>query len=221
MFRRLASTTILLLPLVSIAPARAGDGSNHVQVEPKDIRIGMFYSGQVIRMKASMPASEGIVMRMSGPEEPLVLKKKGKKYGVLWMNVGEVHYEAVPTLYILRSSHKLDKLANAETLDRLKIGFDALRNQVPAGSNDGASELFGELVKLKERDLLFSSEAPGVQLSSGGTGRRLIEVAYCRPPRTMMAGCPMFTDTIRICPSSPTKSPAGTARVRPRRMVYC
>jgi len=172
MFRRLASTTIMPLLLLSIVPARAGIRSNSVQVQPENVRIGIFYSGRTIRVKASMPACRDVVMRLTGPEEPLVLKKKGKKYGVLWMNVGEVHYKAIPTLYILRSSRKLDEIAASETLSRLKLGFDALRDQIPTGSKDGVKELFGELVKLKQKDHLFSSEAADLQLHSTGSGRQ-------------------------------------------------
>lgn len=184
MFRGRASATIVLLLVLSVAPVRAGSRSNKVQVEPENIRIGVFYAGQSIRVKASTSASGGIVMRVAGPEKPLVLKKKGKKYGFLWMNVGEVYYEAIPTLYMLRSSRKLDEIAAPETLDRLKIGFDALRNRIPAGSKDGARELFGELVKLKQRDHLFSSEGTGVELSSIGTGRQEATCEFFLPAKT-------------------------------------
>jgi uncharacterized protein (TIGR02186 family) len=166
------------------APVRAGDGSSHVQVDPETIQVGLFYSGQNIRVRASTPASEGVVIRVAGPEEPLVLKKKGKKYGLLWMNVGEVHYEAIPTLYMLRSSRKLDELGTSETLNQLKIGFDALRDQVPAGSNDGARELFGELVKLKERDRLFSSRAAAVRVDPTGTGGHQATGEFFLPAKT-------------------------------------
>jgi uncharacterized protein (TIGR02186 family) len=172
MFQRLASTTTVLLLLVSIAPARADSRSNRVQIEPDNVRIGIFYAGQTIRVKASTPASREIVIRVTGPEQPLALKKKGKKFGVLWMSVGEVHYAAVPAVYLLRSSGKLEEIATPETLDRLKLGFDALRDQIPAGSEDGARELFGELVKLKQKDHLFFSEVAGVQLDPSGSGRQ-------------------------------------------------
>ena len=94
-----------------------------------------------------------MVIRISGPEEPLVLKEKGKKYGFLWMNVGEIHYEAIPTIYLLKSSRAPNDIASPETLDRLKIGADALRDRIFAETGGEAREFFGELVKLKEWDL--------------------------------------------------------------------
>jgi uncharacterized protein (TIGR02186 family) len=182
MSRRLGSTIIVLL--LSIAPARAGVRSSGVEVKPENVQIGLFYSGQEIRVKATTPASRDVVLRVIGPEEPLVLKRKGKKYGFLWMNVDEIRYEAVPTLYILRSSRKLDEIAAPQTLDRLKLGFDALRDQVPAGSRDGARELFSELVKLKQKDHLFSCQASGVELHSVGAGRQEATGTLLLPAKT-------------------------------------
>jgi uncharacterized protein (TIGR02186 family) len=185
MVLRLASTTILVpLFLLSIASAQAGSQSGHVSVQPDDVRIGIFYSGQTVRVKVLTSACEGIVMRVTGPDEPLVLKKKGKKYGFLWMNVGEVHYKAVPTLYLLRSSSKLQEMATPEELNRLKLGFDALKNHVPAGSKDGAKELFGELVKLKQKDHLFSCEATGLEVHPDGTGWQEATGEFTLPAKT-------------------------------------
>ena len=183
MLHRPALTTMALLLLLPIAPARAGSRPDRLLVEPEIIRIGLFYSGQDVRVTASTPVAGEIVVRVSGPDEPLVLKKKGKKYGLLWMNVGEVRYQAVPTLYILRSSRKLDEMAAPRTLDRLRLGFDALRNQVPAGAKDGARELFGELLKLKQQDHLFSCEAAGVQRCATGDGGQLVTAKFSLPAK--------------------------------------
>jgi uncharacterized protein (TIGR02186 family) len=184
MLHRLASTTITVSLFLSIATARADDRSNRVRVEPDNVSIGIFYSGQKIRVKASAPASRDIVIRVSGPEEPLVLKKKGRKLGLLWMNVGKVRYEAVPTLYLLSSSRKLDEIAAPETLDRLKLGFDALKDRISADSEEGARELFGELVKLKQRDHLFSFQPAGVQLQPLGSGRQEARGEFFLPAKT-------------------------------------
>jgi uncharacterized protein (TIGR02186 family) len=170
MLHRLASTTITVSLFLSVAAARADDRSNAIRVEPENISIGIFYSGQTIRVKAFAPASRDIVIRVAGPEEPLLLKKKGRKFGLLWMNVGEVRYQAVPTLYLLSSSRRLEEIAAPETLDRLKLGFDALQDRIPADAEEGARELFPELVKLKQRDRLFSIQPAGVQLQPLGSG---------------------------------------------------
>ncbi len=184
MLRCLTSTMVVPLLLLSIPPVQAGSRLSALQVEPENIQVGIFYSGQVVRVKVPVPASEDIVIRVTGPEEPLVLQKKGKKYGLLWMNVDEVHYQAVPTVYLLRSSRKLEDIAAPGTLSRLKLGFDALKDQVAAGSEDGARELFGELIKLKQRDHLFCCEAAGLQLDPVGAGRQEATGEFFLPAKT-------------------------------------
>ncbi len=184
MFRRLTSTMTLLLLLLSVAAAPADNPPNSVQVKPEGVAIGIFYSGQKVHVKVAAPASGDVVMRIAGAEEPLLLKRKGKKYGFLWMKVGEVHYEAVPILYFLCSSRSLDGIAPPQTLDRLKLGFDALKDRIPAGTEGGARELFGELVKLKEHDHLFSYQPTGVRLHDLGAGRQEAEADFFLPAKT-------------------------------------
>jgi uncharacterized protein (TIGR02186 family) len=184
MLLRLASTAITVSLLLSLAPARADGRSNNVRVDPENVSIGIFYSGQKIRVTASAPASRDIVIRISGPEKPLALKKMGRKFGLLWMNVGEVRYQAVPTLYLLGSSRRLDEIAAPETLDRLKLGFDALKDRIPADAEEGARELFPELVKLKQRDRLFACRPAGVQLQPLGSGGQEARGEFFLPAKT-------------------------------------
>jgi len=184
MVRRLTSTTIVFWPLLAAALVEAGGPPDRVQVEPENVRIGIFYSGQTIRVKASTPAPREIVVRVAGPEGPLTVKKKGKKYG-LWMNVGEVHYASVPSLYILRTSRALDKIATRQELCRLKLGFDALRDAI-GESEDGARELFPELVKLKQKDGLFSCEEGCVQLVPIGSRAQEATAEFLLPPSAPM-----------------------------------
>lgn len=180
----LVPTSALILVL-SIGAVRADDESNGdpVQVDPHNIQIGTFYSGQVVRVKAAVPVSKDVVIRVTGPDESVRLNRKGKKYGVVWMNVGEVRYGAVPALYIVRSTRELSELADDETLSRLNIGFDALRDQVPAGSGDGAREFFGEFVKLKQRDDLYICEAAGIDLGPGAAGQQEVTSEFLLPAK--------------------------------------
>jgi uncharacterized protein (TIGR02186 family) len=185
MFCNLPSAAIVLLLVFSIGSVRGADEPHdrRVRVEPENVRIGPFYSGRGIQVKATTAGSADVVIRVAGRDEPVTLKKKGRKYGFLWMNVGEVHYEAVPTLYIVRSTRALDEIADNEALSRLKIGFDALKDQVPAESEDGAREFFGELIKLKQRDHLFVSEAAGVELHAGGARQQEVTSEFLLPAK--------------------------------------
>lgn len=182
--RLLPPPSILLLVLALTAPARAGTPPGRVEVEPANVEVGLFYCGQEVRVTASMADCDGVAIRVSGPEEPLVLNRKGKKYGILWMNVGEVHFKSVPTLYVLRSSRKLDELADTQTLDRLELGLPALEHRAAADAENEGGDLFGEMVRLKEKDRLYSSQASGVEVRSLGAGRQEATAELCLPAKT-------------------------------------
>jgi uncharacterized protein (TIGR02186 family) len=148
-------------------PARAGDTQASVTVTPSDVRIGFFYSGQELEVASRAGRSMDVVLTIRGKDEPLTLKRKGRKFGFLWMNVGEVHYEAVPVLYMLRSSRPLEEVAPLDVLDRLGIGLESLHHAVSEGTG---REVFDELVKLKESDRLYSIEEGGVTVSPAEGG---------------------------------------------------
>ncbi|HID74848.1 MAG TPA: hypothetical protein EYP56_02510 [Planctomycetaceae bacterium] len=155
-----------------------------IQIEPETVRIGLFYSGQNIRIRADVPHCDGIALRLTGPERSIVLKRKGKKFGLVWMNVGQVHYERVPSLYLLRSSQPLEQIGPPDQLKELGLGFPALRTQVTAGMEGEAAESFGELVKLKWRDGLYATEVGGISFRPLRSGRQEATAEIFLPPKT-------------------------------------
>ncbi len=147
--------------------AVAAASSAPVQVTPAEIDIGLFYSGHDLEVRAEAPAGVDLVFRLSGPSEPLTLKKKGRKYGFLWMNVGEVEFPALPGVYLLRSTRPLPDLAPVAERLSLGLGYDALEASLPEGDTE-PRELFGELIELKEHDDLYSSRVGGVEVTADG-----------------------------------------------------
>jgi uncharacterized protein (TIGR02186 family) len=181
MARRLITAVIVSFLFLASVNARAQENCR-VQAEPERIEIGLFYGGREVNVHTDMPPGYDAVIKVSGRGEDLELKKKGKKAGILWMNVGEVNYKAVPSLFIVRSSRPLDKIAARETLERLGIGYDALEAVVTADAGDDARALFGELIKLKEREKLFSVADDGVKINPAGSGAS-VEASLFFPPK--------------------------------------
>jgi uncharacterized protein (TIGR02186 family) len=146
---------LLLLPGAVGSPAPAADTvaeTMPVTVDPARGEIGVFYRG--LRVTVSMEAEPGseVAVLISGPRSRLTLRRKARRLGLFWGPAGEVVFEAVPSLYLLRSSRELGELADAFTLERLGLGYDTLRGSEPGGPE----EWFGELLTLKESEGLFS-----------------------------------------------------------------
>jgi uncharacterized protein (TIGR02186 family) len=163
----LASSVLLAVCTWTAGVARAGDTGAGLTIVPAEIRAGLSYSGTTVRIEADVPENHDVIIVCEGHAGPVELKKKGKVFGFLWMNVGELVYEHVPSLYVLASSAKLEPLAPPETLQELGVGYAALAGRnLQSGDDAEQRRLFGELIKLKEHEKLFAVLEGAVRLEA-------------------------------------------------------
>jgi uncharacterized protein (TIGR02186 family) len=128
----------------------------------------MFYDGGIVHVRADVPAGSEIVVLCRSGDAPLHVRKKGKALGLLWMNTGDASWESVPGVYLLRSSVALDSLGPVWELERLGIGIASLRASARPGP--GADSVFGELVRLKQKEGLWAVSTGAVSLETGTHG---------------------------------------------------
>jgi len=156
------------------APAPAeGEPTTELTLEPSEVRAGMFFDGATIRVTALVPEGLGITVSCLGPEGPVVLNRKGKALGLIWMNVGEVEIDGAPELYLLHSSAGLDELATASSLEELGVGYAALARRARIDGVRGDEEgdgLFREFVNLKESDGLYAVSEGTLEAEPGTEG---------------------------------------------------
>lgn len=181
MDRRLFFAMIGVFLLLTAGNALAEEDMKII-VEPDHVKVGLFYGGREIHVRTDMPAAHDVVIKVSGINKDLELKKKGKKGGVLWMNVGDLSYHDVPSLFIIKSSRPLKKLSSKGKLKQMGIGYDALEAGITSGEEDKGS-FFGELIKLKEKEGIFSVDEKGVELRSLESGRQEANVTLFMPPK--------------------------------------
>lgn len=152
-----------------------------INVDPETVAAGMFYAGATVHVSAVVPGGTEVAMVCTGESRPLKLKKKGKALGVVWMNVADISFDAVPDLYLLRTSDRLAGLAPPATLLDLAVGYDGL--QARAGPGPGAETLFGELARLKSRDRLWDVAEGAVTLQPAADGMALATTDFALPAR--------------------------------------
>ncbi len=152
---------------------------NKLHLSPNVVQIEMLYSGTNIKVSSEIPTGYDAVITCRGKESPIELKRKGKALGLLWMNVGDVKFEHVPVLYLLKSSKPLKELAPKEQLEKNGIGFNALAFKTSSKEQDlDEDSLFTELVKLKKSEGLFGMEEGGVTLSDENNGMSKVEAEF-------------------------------------------
>jgi hypothetical protein len=127
----------------------------HMIVQPNSIRIGSFFSGEKITVRAIIPHGYQAALRILGPREDLSLMRKGR-VGGLWMNIQEVHFKNLPKVFLLWTSDRLSLMEKTgpdgpNSLDYLSVLSGALETK----RRGEESLLVKELIKLKEADRLY------------------------------------------------------------------
>jgi uncharacterized protein (TIGR02186 family) len=167
--------------LSSMQPASAMVEEPPISITPDHVLVGLFYGGQKISIRTEVPQGYDAVVRVKGKDEDLHLKKKGKVWGILWMNVGEISYTSVPSLYFLNASNAIKAIAPADELNQWEIGYEALKEK--CAHEPKAKELFPELVKLKTKEGLFETGEGKIRLEPK---KNVVQEAVCQfvlPPK--------------------------------------
>lgn len=125
---------------------------NNIQVIPAHIKVGTFFNGTQIVVRADIPKCSGVVVKLVGKNEEIVLNKKGKK-AFIWLNVAQVTVKDAPSIYILSCSDKLDEICSSEEQEKELLGYNSLKEKVIFESSNTLSGIeFNEFIKFKEHN---------------------------------------------------------------------
>lgn len=161
----LASAFVQVLEPASARAAVGSQPATWLEIDPTRVDVGTFYNGVTVSVKGAIPAGYDAAVICVGKAGTVELKKKGRVLGILWMNVGEVVFESVPSVYVLSTSRSLAELASPPTLEDLRVGYGALESRATRFLEDGDQHgSFRELLKLKESERLYSYDEGGVRL---------------------------------------------------------
>ncbi len=178
LLRIVGLAAVTAMPVAALASAGSAQG---VAVDPGEVVSGLFYAGATVRVSAVVPRGARVAMVCRSEDRPLVLERKGRALGVIWMNVGRASFGRVPDVYLLRTSAPVDSLAPGAELRRNGVGFDALAARCAPDS--GQEGLFDELVRLKERDRVWRVSEGAVDLRSAEDDVALATTDFRLPAR--------------------------------------
>ncbi len=142
---------------VLFIPAVYGDNSpiGIDVIQPHTIRIGSFFPGGKVTVRAVVPNGDQVAFRIVGPREDLTLMRKGR-VGGLWMNVQQIHFKNLPKVYLLWTSEKLASMEAGGAEKAMKLNYlSALSGSLATKNKEEESHLLHELIKLKEADHLY------------------------------------------------------------------
>lgn len=175
-------------------------GDLMMKSDPDDIKIDLFYHGSTVTISGELDTgTDGdtdpidLVVKIASPDGHQALRKKGKVWGLLWMTVGNLKFEQVPHLYLLRSTSKLEDVLDPEEMEKNEIGYPALKRRIeiaPVLNEDERTTWFNEFVKFKEDSKLYTSSIGKISanLQNGHLEYHILTVwPYQAPPGDYLA----------------------------------
>jgi uncharacterized protein (TIGR02186 family) len=164
-------------------PAFALQMNASLRIEPSEVSIDLFYSGTNLRATGVSRSNGDLIILCTGEEGTVELKEKKRIGGVLWINGEDITFNNVPSLYQLASSGKLSNLAGKPELIYAGMGFPALEARiVPQSDDDRQRRCFSELIKLKEKEGLYSVSEGGLELRPLGEDWKEFSTTFYFPP---------------------------------------
>ncbi len=120
--------------------------------------FGVIEPGKSVRPKDSYD----VVVTVRGPRGAVTVRRK-EQWGPMWLNLDARRYIAIPAFIAIVSNRPLDRIAQAEVRDDLRIGVDALIP--PQAASRGANDpvFRNALQRIRRQQGLFLENNSGVQ----------------------------------------------------------
>ncbi|MCG6971865.1 MAG: TIGR02186 family protein [Desulfobacterales bacterium] len=154
--------------------------------EPNLIAIGAMFNGTQLTVSGNVGLENNVLVLVSGKQEALTLKKKGKALGLLWMNLGDVHVKNAPSVYLLYSSKA--NMASSEqdhnALEKLGFGFEYLKKEMEIEAPPAERDtMANEFLKLKQKQGLYAFHPGEISFEQKNETEKSFTAAVWIPPR--------------------------------------
>ncbi|HXW68471.1 MAG TPA: TIGR02186 family protein [Dissulfurispiraceae bacterium] len=157
-----AALLFLMIGMIGTASAALTIAANNDR-----LKIDFFYHGSTLTFTGVSDQGTDLIIKIAAPGGHQLLRKKGKVAGVLWMNVGELKFDHVPSLYSLHSTKKISDILSGEEQARHLIGYESLGKQTdiqPVANESDKTKWFDEFVKYKKASKLFAESEGDISL---------------------------------------------------------
>lgn len=178
---RLKTAWVLIFVFVMVfhrtAPCRA-EGLADINITPPEIQIGLYYYGKKLNISGMIPSDGDVLVGIEGPAQSQAFNMKGK-VGPLWMNVGKVKIEHIPSLYLLLLPE--GKIWQ-QRLASMGIGLEKLKSDmVVASQNLSKDEIFERFVRLKRSEGLYDTLGGAVSYAPTAKEKKRFEASVYFP----------------------------------------
>lgn len=167
--RRLLSVFLcLLLPLAASASEEVvlGLSQNRVAITANFDGSEILVFGAVKR-ESSIPEGDPleVVVTISGPLEPLTVRRKEKRFGI-WVNTESVTIDGAPSFYSVATSGPLREVLSADEDRRTRVSIENAINSIGAVIKSEEALKFAEAIaRIRTENGLYSMHEGAVDVS--------------------------------------------------------
>ena len=124
--------------------------------------------GAILYPGGRVPARPAdVVVVLKGPVQPIVVRQKQKIAGI-WMNADSNRFRSAPSYYAVASSRPIKDLVDERTAAIYELGLQNLQLSTGGGALPDKERRFeAGLLDLKRRQMLYSEDPAGVEISEG------------------------------------------------------
>lgn len=164
--RWLSLLALLLLPLGAAAQeVVAGLSQTRVAITTGFTGSEIFVYG-AIKREAPVPEGEqlDIVVAVTGPPEPVILRKKEQVLGI-WVNGEAVQVDSAPSLYVVATTRPLHEAMSWTDDLRYRVGLDHVVRLIDAPLWVESPDSYRQaLIRLRQADGLYFVQEGGVEV---------------------------------------------------------
>jgi uncharacterized protein (TIGR02186 family) len=171
-----AALAAALLPALTAGPAPATAERLVTSISRHQVQVNSSFNGTSIVLfgtiepdgeEARRSAGYDLVVTVQGPKQTIVERRKQRVLGI-WTNMASRTFVNVPTYLAVMSSQPFEKISDAESLRRLKVGFDNILLPQQIGPDLGDVPLTDpfrmSFIRLKQQHGLYVQKTNGVTL---------------------------------------------------------
>ncbi len=158
--RRWIAAVAMLLP--TFAPAAEevvlGLSRDKVSINTRFDGSDILIFGAVKRQTPIPDEPLQVVITVAGPSQPVVVRRKAKWNGIIWVNTDAVALDAAPSFYAVATSAPFpDAISEAENR-RYRISIDhAIRASAAAASIPDAEDFTRALIRIRQNEGLYQT----------------------------------------------------------------
>ena len=167
----------LPLLLLALAPLLLGAAEPRLVPDVSSRSIQIIYSfngaqlllfGAILYPGGRVPERPAdVIVVLKGPVQPIVVREKQKIAGI-WMNADSNRFRSAPSYYAVASSRPIKDLVDERTAAIYELGLQNLQLSTGGGALPEKERRFeAGLLDLKRRQMLYSENPRGVEISEG------------------------------------------------------